>query len=257
MILARCVHFHSLLFCEAVVAFVVIIIIMYCIMSCNEAKNVGEKRPLEYQNEEAAFVVSQQDDDDDGAIMSSNKRRRTAEPESPGVVSITSAAAAMDLDVMNIPSNDSKPWWKQKPLATTRAPMIHNSNDKTARCFICKRLHPQEQPQSCGNMPCNSLLSYFPTTTTRAASTGTMTAAMDTKPSVDTNNKNMFLRKCTFCDRAACPSCTCQCEECHFHFCSLCSTANYSGPYERSYCLDCNDTVAANRRDDTNDMNIG
>jgi hypothetical protein len=256
MILARCVHFHSLLFCEAVVAFVVIIIIMYCIMSCNEAKNVGEKRPLEYQNEEAAFVVSQQDDDDDGAIMSSNKRRRTAEPESPGVVSITSAAVAMDLDVMNISSNDSKPWWKQKPLTTTRAPMIHNRNDKATCCFICKRLHPQEEPQSCGNMPCNSLLSYFPTTT-RAASTGTMTAAMDTKPSVDTNNKNMFLRKCTFCDRAACPSCTCQCEECHFHFCSLCSTANYSGPYERSYCLDCNDTVAANRRDDTNDMNIG
>ena len=85
-------------------------------MSCNQANNVGEKRPLEYQNEETAFVVSQQDEDDDGAIMSSNKRQRTAEPESPGVVSITSAAAAMDLDVMNISSNDSKPWWKQKPL---------------------------------------------------------------------------------------------------------------------------------------------
>ena len=26
--------------------------------------------------------------------------------------------------------------------------MIHNSNDKATCCFICKRLHPQEQPQS-------------------------------------------------------------------------------------------------------------
>ena len=155
--------------------------------------------------------------------------------------------------------HDCKPWWKQKPVAA-RAPMMLGGNHDDATtvcCFICKR--PEQKPQSCGNMPCNSLLSYF-STISSGTSSGTMTAAaMDTKP-VDTHNKTMsLLQKCTFCDRTACPSCTRQCEECHFHFCSLCSTANYSGPYERSYCLDCNNNTANRQEhdDDTNDMNIG
>ena len=137
------------------------IIIMYCIMSCHQTNNAGEKRPLEYQNEEVAFVVSQQDEDD-GMMMNSNKRQRTAEPESPGVVSITSAAAAMDFHCNEMSIHDCKPWWKQKPVAA-RAPMMLGGNHDDATtvcCFICKR--PLEQkPQSCGNMPCNSLLSYF------------------------------------------------------------------------------------------------
>lgn len=227
-------------------------------MSCNQsAKNVGEKRPLQYQNEEAVFVVSQQDQNDDCGGTNTNKRQRTAEPESPGVVSITSAAAAMDFHFNDMSVNDSKPWWKQKPVAT-RAPMMLDTTPTC--CFICRRPHHPKQPESCGNMPCNSLLSYFPTTATKVASTGTMTpAAMDTKPAATTTDKDVVLfQKCTFCDRAACPSCTRQCEACHFHFCSLCSIANYSGPYERSYCLDCNNTANAARREhDSTDMNIG
>lgn len=234
---------------------------MHCIMSNNQSHfdtAAGKKRPLDHENEEA-FVISQEDNDNgDGAR--SNKRQRTAEPESPGVVSITSAAMECGLndDHLNMSVNSSRPveWWKQKPSiqsGTSHAsPMqVTRPDDHAKSCFICQRPHHQQQQhQSQGNIPLsNSLRSYFPTTKPAAM-------MMDTKPAAASSieRATVVFHKCTFCDRQACSSCTRQCEQCHFQFCSMCSTADFSGPFQRNFCLDC--ARATSNRQAENDMHI-
>lgn len=233
---------------------------MHCIMSNNDS-NSGHKRPLERQNEAVAFVISQEENEDGGGNHAA-KRQRTAEPESPGVVSTSSIA--MDHgdsnfnDILNM-SVDSKPvqWWKQKPnvaSGTSHAPSMHanRTDEQSPSCFICRRPHRQHshqhQQHSHGNVLSHSLRSYFPTT-----KPATQQMLMDAKPTTTAAAASTtFFQKCTFCDRQACTSCTRQCEQCHFHFCSMCSTADFSGAFERSFCLDC----ARTRQATENDMHI-
>lgn len=236
---------------------------MYCIMSSNQSNiegTSGHKRSLDQQSEGEPFVISQEIDDNDIVAAQqqdgSNKRQRTSsmEPDSPGVVSISSAmerpqrvhntTTATTTDVLNMSVDKPIEWWKQKPIAANTAnqhstPMsVNNDTTQASACFICQR--PQEEQQSRygqGNAPSNSLLCYFSTTRTTSSSSSTTPMNMDTKPPAI--EKSTIFQKCTFCDRPVCTSCTRQCEKCQQTFCSLCSTADYSGRLERSFCLDC------------------
>ena len=211
----------------------------YCIMSnqCNKEGAAGHKRPLEFESEAEqplAFVISQESaaDDDGHHGTASDKRQRTMEPDSPGVVSISSAMGYPSLPRRLNDVLEPVEWWKQKPVSAP-ATMEVTNNNKASSCFICQRpRHYQRQIQQEHEIkPSNSLLSYFPTT---RISSGATAMCMDTKPAAVES-----FHKCSFCDRQACVSCTRQCERCQQKFCSLCSTADYSGPLERSFCLDC------------------
>lgn len=243
--------------------------IMHFIMSSNSPQDgtSGHKHPLENQNDEAfAFVISQDDamsmNDEEASPPRSNKRQRIMEPESPGVVSITSTAV-MDVSMTGTAStNASKPieWWKQKPsIAKSNAatPSMHHDQKKPSMntdtaCFICQKPRHYQQQEEHASQPSNSLLSYFPTT--KGGSTSIMSIA-DTKLPAKTEEETTCFHKCSFCDRQACTSCTRQCERCRQLFCSLCSTADYSSRVERSFCLDC---LAGEKREYyASGMNIG
>lgn len=47
--------------------------------------------------------------------------------------------------------------------------------------------------------------------------------------------------RCRFCDKMCCNAyCIQACESCRYGFCRCCRMVNYSGPFERLVCLDCN-----------------
>lgn len=235
-------------------------------MSFNQSQDrtegdAGHKRPLERENESQsfAFVVSQEevageDHRHHDGDANSNKRQRTIEPESPGVVSISSAMDRVFMPNEVLEMSIDKPvveWWKQKPaIANASLPSIqqanNNSNQATA-CFICQRPRQQQAQSSDGTNPSNSLLCYFSSTKPCLMSSAPM--------SLDTNQETF--QKCSFCDRQACTCCTRQCERCLQKFCSLCSTTDYSGPLERSFCIDCLAMEHRETEADGNHMNIG
>ena len=203
---------------------------------------IGSKRPLDHDEAEQqpSFVISQES----ATAADPSKRLRMSDPESPGVVSISSGMERSTHTlsdhcgaVLDMIETKSHEWWKQKP-----APLPAEKSCQASSCFICRRPRLQEHQHE--RMPSNSLLSYFPT----KASSPTTPMSMDTTPAIES------FHSCSFCDRQACASCTRQCEGCHEGFCSLCSTMDYSGRTERSFCLDCH---AMRGKNSDNAMHIG
>lgn len=190
-----------------------------------------------------SFVISQESaaDDDSYHASGSNKRQRMSQPDSPGVVSISSMMERSSVpqrldDVLEMSECNPVEWWKQK-LISNRAPDHSKTTHQAACCFLCQRPRQQliHHPQV---MPSNSLLSYFPSRKAPTAATAPMNMST-IRPIEESFNS------CSFCDRQACDFCTRQCEECSQTFCSLCSTVDYSGRVERNFCLDCHTTARA------------
>ena len=183
-----------------------------------------------------SFVISQESaaDDDCRQANASNKRQRMNQPDSPGVVSISSMRERssdprrLD-DALGMSECNNVEWWRQKHVFN-RAPERSTTTPQATCCFLCQRPR-QQQIHHPLVVPSNSILSYFPP---RKASTATVPMNMSTViPVVES------FHSCSFCDRQACASCTRQCEICSQTFCSLCSTVDYSGRMERNFCLDC------------------
>eukprot|EP00574_Skeletonema_japonicum_P003571 CAMPEP_0201714026 /NCGR_PEP_ID=MMETSP0593-20130828/656_1 /ASSEMBLY_ACC=CAM_ASM_000672 /TAXON_ID=267983 /ORGANISM="Skeletonema japonicum, Strain CCMP2506" /LENGTH=399 /DNA_ID=CAMNT_0048203251 /DNA_START=129 /DNA_END=1328 /DNA_ORIENTATION=- len=60
------------------------------------------------------------------------------------------------------------------------------------------------------------------------------------------DNDNLHLPPCRYCDRPTCnnnPSCIKQCEECQHNFCSFCCKVNYDGMYEKTVCFECDELL--------------
>lgn len=263
---ARCDFYFGAAFLSSLITVApcvaVIVMDMNYIMSFNQPTSnddsaSGMKRPLEneIEGDGFAFVVSQEmNDDEHNHDAGSNKRHRTMEPESPGVVSISSNVMdrsaipqGLNNDFLDM-SVDSKPWWKQQPIAKHPPAPTSATTAQVSCCFICQRpRHQQKQPSSYAQAPLNSLHSYFATTKT----SGGMDKKLPAAPMTETK-----FQKCSFCDRQACTSCNRTCERCQQYFCSLCSTADYNSRLERSFCLDCF-AIETRESDETSDMNIG
>eukprot|EP01112_Ceratiomyxa_fruticulosa_P019272 TRINITY_DN6289_c0_g1_i2.p1 TRINITY_DN6289_c0_g1~~TRINITY_DN6289_c0_g1_i2.p1 ORF type:complete len:162 (-),score=13.56 TRINITY_DN6289_c0_g1_i2:107-592(-) len=47
------------------------------------------------------------------------------------------------------------------------------------------------------------------------------------------------LTKCEFCLEKVCQPCSSLCDECNGTYCRFCSTSNFEGKYDRTFCLTC------------------
>ena len=156
-------------------------------------------------------------------------------------------------------------WWKKKraPNFSENQSIHYPTNSKSKRCansicFVCQTTHyttsdasnpvPKESvliDKTIASMTQqNSLLSYFRTTPSNA------TANVSRMKNINQDSSNSMKRplaldhfnklsSCTYCDKLACVSCTRTCGRCTGQFCTFCSTINYDGPVERTFCSDC------------------
>lgn len=121
-------------------------------------------------------------------------------------------------------------WWKRRPKQETPKPNT---------CFICHSPTPLKDSER--DIPCvtqqeeqkNSLFSYFQSQSLSSSSKGQKCQQ------IGQGSKSMSPSSCHYCERISCQSCTITCERCSGRFCKFCSTINYDGPVERTFCLDC------------------
>jgi len=130
-------------------------------------------------------------------------------------------------------------WWRSQRRPTTTANQRPTTAPQQQRCccFVCQTImDPAHQPPSSSvnkipMKPNNTLLNYSFTATAATARS---------HQEEQESQSSLQLQSCSFCDRPACLSCTRHCERCRAHFCTLCSTLDYSSSRtERCFCLDC------------------
>jgi hypothetical protein len=170
-----------------------------------------------------------------------------------------------------------QPWWKQQLCSTTTTnpvPPQHVFGAHTPQCcFICQssisssNCHPHTKSElshvDSGNVnhdtsnsanrkaiQKNSLLSYFKPKTTISS------CISKNSSNLQPNQQQKTLVACSYCDRLACnPACVQTCESCTKLYCTFCSTINYDGPTERTFCLDCSHQLpTSTSNDDDNRM---
>jgi len=156
-------------------------------------------------------------------------------------------------------------WWKKKrnPHFIENQSIHCPTNSKSKRCansicFVCQTTHYATSDASnavskesvlidktiASMTQQNSLLSYFRT------SPSNTTANVSRMKNINQDSRNSMklplaldhlnkLSSCNYCDKLACVSCTRTCGRCTGQFCTFCSTINYDGPVERTFCSDC------------------
>ena len=164
-------------------------------------------------------------------------------------------------------------WWKQRPKLPTHvspntcfichSPTPAENSDGEEDRKSCPMIHKQEVKQQT-----NSLLSYF----VSQSPSSTRVKPLKCQPGHavvpaqtqgrgggrQQGRKSMSVSSsCHYCERISCQSCTLTCERCSGRFCKFCSTINYDGPMERTFCLDCQSMEGGAINDDDDDVSMG